>query len=161
MLAMLQDLVQHKWHANAVLLSAVRQHPPAATDEDLRKTLHHIILANRFWFMLTLSQPFDVEKEAQVPVALEAIAAVYRETCTSELDWIGRARDADLERRLESPYFKGQTFSVAEGFLQICLHSHGHRAQCSTRLRALGLTPPNMDFIMWVRNRPAAQWDVE
>ena len=158
MLALLQDLVRHKWHANASMLAAIQQHGPAACDEELRKLLHHILLADRFWFMLTLGQPFEFEKEAQVPETLAPIAAAYRETCADELKWITKASPADLDRRLESPYFKGQTFSVGEGFIQICMHSHGHRAQCSMRLRALGGTPPNLDFILWVRNRPAAQW---
>jgi hypothetical protein len=54
MLAMLQDLVQHKGYANAVLLKAVRQHEKATQDQELRELLHHIILANALrpkrWF---------------------------------------------------------------------------------------------------------------
>jgi hypothetical protein len=53
MLAMLQDLLRHKGHANACLLKAIRQHEPAAQDRQLRELLHHIIVANRFWLSLT------------------------------------------------------------------------------------------------------------
>src|SRR5215469_18114688 len=59
MLPMIRDLVQHKWHANAALLKAIRQHDKAAQDEELRKLLHHILLANRFWLMLSLGWQFD------------------------------------------------------------------------------------------------------
>ena len=32
--------------------------------------------------------------------------------------------------------------SVAEALLQVCMHSHGHRAQVATRLRQHGAVPP-------------------
>jgi len=38
---------------------------------------------------------------------------------------------------------------------QVCLHSHGHRAQIARIYRALGGTPPMMDFIVWVAQRKA------
>jgi uncharacterized damage-inducible protein DinB len=38
------------------------------------------------------------------------------------------------------------------------MHSHGHRAQCATRLRLLGGTPPAMDFILWLKDRPVPDW---
>jgi uncharacterized damage-inducible protein DinB len=157
-LPMLQDLVRHKWHANASLIAAIQQHRPAACDDQLRKLLHHILVANRFWLMLSLEKPFAIETEMRVPDAIEGVVSRYIETSSTELEWISRTSAADLERRLETPHIPGYTFSVAEGVMQICMHSHGHRAQCSTRLRALGGTPPNMDFVLWLKGRPAAQW---
>ena len=38
------------------------------------------------------------------------------------------------------------------------MHSYGHRAQCATRLRQLGGIPPQMDFVMWLKDRPAPDW---
>jgi uncharacterized damage-inducible protein DinB len=158
MLAMLQDLVQHQGFANASLLKAIRVHEAAAHDDELRKLLHHILLANRYWLMLILGMPFDREAEAQMPESLEAIAARYQETHTLELDWISRAQESDLARTLETPFIPGRRFSVAQALMQVCLHSQGHRAQCAARLRLLGGTPPAMDFILWLTDRPAAEW---
>jgi uncharacterized damage-inducible protein DinB len=158
MLAMLQDLVRHKGHANAALLRAIRQHYIASQDEELRKLLHHIILANRFWLMLSLDLPFARESESQLPDTLEALAAIYRTTHTQELQWISQAQEADLTLRLETPFIPGKSFSIAEALMQVCMHSHGHRAQCATRLRLLGGIPPAMDFILWLKERPAADW---
>jgi uncharacterized damage-inducible protein DinB len=42
--------------------------------------------------------------------------------------------------------------------LQVCLHSQGHRAQAAKLLRALGGTPPMLDFILWRVDRPAPPW---
>lgn len=158
MLPLLRDLVQHKWHANAGLLKAIRQHEPAAHDEELRKTLHHILLANRYWLLLSLGSPFDRDREARVPESLEDIGALYRSTYEAEQEWISQLQEPDLARTLETPFLPGDAFSIPEAVLQVCMHSHGHRAQCTSRLRLLGGTPPAMDFILWLRERPAPEW---
>ena len=153
MLAMLRDLVRHKAFANTALLVAIRRAEAAAHDDELRKLLHHILLANRFWLMLILELPFNREEEARIPESLEAIAQLYRETHALELNWICRAQEADLARSLETPFLPGHRFSVAQALTQVCLHSQGHRAQCASRLRLLGGTPPSTDFILWLKRR--------
>jgi uncharacterized damage-inducible protein DinB len=152
---MLQDLVQHKGYANASLVKAIRRHGAAAQDAERRETLHHIILANRFCLLLILGLPFAVEEESRVPESLEAIAVQYRETHTQEIKWVSQVQETDLARNLETPFIPGHCYSVAQALMQVCMHSHGHRTQCATRLRLLGGTPPNMDFILWLNERPA------
>jgi uncharacterized damage-inducible protein DinB len=159
MLAMFRDLVRHKVHANAALLKAVRNHEAAACGAELRSLLHHVILANRFWFSLMRGDSFHSKEESRVPDSLDAIAQLYRSTHTQELDWIAGLQDADLARTIGTPFIPGQTFSIEQALLQVCIHSHGHRAQCATRLRQLGGTPPPMDFVMWLKDRPAPDWE--
>jgi len=154
----LQDLVRHKAYANAALLSAIRRHQAAAQDDELRKLLHHIILANRFWIALILDAPFQLDEESRVPESLEAITEQYEKSHALELEWISGAHETDLARMLETSFLPERTFSVAQALTQVCLHSHGHRAQCSMRLRQLGGTPPAMDFLEWVWERPPAVW---
>jgi uncharacterized damage-inducible protein DinB len=158
MLAILKDLVRHKVHANAALLQAISEHEPVASDVELRTLLHHVILANRFWFSLMRGDPFDSKEESRMPDSLAAIAQLYRNTHTQELDWIAGIQNADLARTIETPFIPGQTFSIEQTLLQVCLHSHGHRAQCATRLRQLGGIPPSMDFILWLKDRPGPDW---
>lgn len=38
----------------------------------------------------------------------------------------------------------------------VVMHSQHHRGQCAARPRALGGEPPTVDFIIWLKNRPAA-----
>jgi uncharacterized damage-inducible protein DinB len=158
MLALLQDLIRHKAHSNALLLRAVSQDEAAARDRELRSLLHHIILANRFWLLSSLGEPFSVDDESRVPEAIGALIERYRETHDRELAWVSHITDAELSRTLRSPFIPGGERTVGEALTQVCLHSHGHRAQCATRLRILGGTPPAMDFILWVQNRPAPDW---
>jgi uncharacterized damage-inducible protein DinB len=158
MLEMLRDLLRHKGYANAALLKAIRQHSVAAQDEELRKLLHHILLANRFWFMRSISRDLDLQKESQVPALLEPLAALYRETHDQEMEWISGLKEADLEQKLETRFIAGRTFSLAQGMMQVIMHSQGHRAQCLTRLRSLGGTPPATDFVLWLKDRPEPEW---
>ncbi|HEU0172715.1 MAG TPA: DinB family protein [Blastocatellia bacterium] len=158
MLVMLRDLIYHKGYANASLLKAVRQHETAAQDPELWKLLHHIILANRFWLRLSLGLPFVVEEESRTPESLEAIVAQYRETHEQEMEWLAQVQEPELARVLETPFIPDFSCSIAQAMVQVCLHSQGHRAQCATRLRQLGVAPPNMDFILWLKDRPTADW---
>ncbi len=156
--ALLHDLMRHKAHANAALLRAIRQHEPAAGDAGLRALLHHIIISNRFWMALCRDVRFAPEEESAVPASLDPIAERYRETQAWEETWLAEATEADLGRRLTTPYLPGREVSVGEALLQVCLHSHGHRAQGATRLRELGGTPPATDFVAWLAERQAADW---
>ena len=143
---MIEELVRHKWHANAAYLAEANQHAAARQDEELRTPLHHILVANRFWLFLTVGIEFDREMEARVPPSLDALIARYRETETIEMEWLARCDEAELARELTTPRLPGKAFTVAQAFMQIVLHSHGHRAQAALRLRSLGGTPPRSDF---------------
>ncbi len=154
MLSTIDDLVRHKWWANAVLFRAIEQHPPAADDEELRKMLHHILVSNRFWLLTILGHAFAREDEMQIPGNLGGIIERFKETERLESDWLSQASEQDLERTLETRSSRlGIDVSVRQALLQICMHTQGHRSQCATRLRALGGTPPGADYILWIKQK--------
>src|SRR5262245_55168623 len=160
MLEMLRDLVGHKGHANAALLNAVRQNATAASDPELWELLHHILLPNRFWLLTVLGLPFDRDGEARPSSSFDELIQRYAATETQEMAWLDTATEADLARILEDALIPNGTCSVAQAFVQVCMHSHGHRAQCAKLLRRLGGVPPPMDFILWVASRARAEWGV-
>jgi uncharacterized damage-inducible protein DinB len=120
--------------------------------------LHHVILANRFWLLLFVNHPFDLDKESQVPESLRAVATLYRETQKEEIEWVIGLRETDLERTVVTPFIPDRSFSLPQALMQVCMHSHGHRARCAARLRSLGGNPPATDFIFWLKDRPTADW---
>lgn len=158
MLDMLRDLVAHKGHANAALLAAVRQNPAAASDPELWELLHHILLANRFWLLTVFDLPFIHEDEARPSSSFDALVGRYRSTHAQETTWFETATERDLARILEDARIPGGKCSVSQAFMQVCIHSHGHRAQCAKLLRRHGSVPPLTDFILWLTNRPAPDW---
>ena len=154
MLSMIEDLLRHKWWANANLLRAIQQHRPASEDEELRKMLHHILVADRFWLLTILGRPFVREDEMVVPADLAGVIERFNVTEHLESEWLSKATEANLERMLQTRSSRlGMDVSVRNAFLQICLHTQGHRAQCATRLRVLGGTPPGTDFVLWVKDQ--------
>jgi uncharacterized damage-inducible protein DinB len=157
MLDLLRDLIAHKGHANAAWLKAIGQNA-AAADPELRELLHHILLANRFWLLFILGLPFVADEEARPAPSFDALVRRYAGTQAQESAWLETATAADLERILKNPLIPNGACSVAQALLQVCLHSHGHRAQCATLLRRHGGTPPATDFILWLANRPEPDW---
>ena len=154
MLSIIEELMRHKWWANATLLRTIEQHPAAAEDEELRKMLNHILFSNRFWLLTILGQPFNREREMQTPAALAKIIERFDETQRLESEWLARAGESELERTLETRSSRlGIDVSVQQAILQICLHTQGHRPQCATRLRALGGTPPGTDYVLWIKEK--------
>ena len=101
MLEMLRDLVAHKGHANAALLTAIRQNPTAASDPELWELLHHILLANRFWVLTVLGLPFVHEDEARPSPSFDALIQRYGSTQAQEATWLETATEGDLARSLE------------------------------------------------------------
>lgn len=155
------DLIRHKWHANANLLTAIHRHDVASHDKELRKLLHHVLLANRYWLLLILQIDFSAEQESRISTSLDDLVARYRETERQEMDWISKPQEADTARILQTPFLPGRSFTIDQAITQVCMHSHGHRAQCATLLRSLGGVPPPMDFILWLKDRPTADWPSE
>ena len=160
MLAMLRDLIAHKGYANAALLGAIRQNDAAAADPELVDLLHHLLTANRFWLLTLLGLPFVFEDESRPSSSLDALIQRYCRTQDQESTWLATATEADLALVLESPLIPGATCSISHALMQVCLHSHGHRAQCAKLLRRHGGVPPMTDFIVWLVNRPTAEWPV-
>jgi uncharacterized damage-inducible protein DinB len=158
MLTLLRELTDHKGYANASLLKAVRQHGPAYSDAGLRTLLHHILIANRFWLLACLSEPFQADEESRIPDSLDPLIANYRATHEREAKWLAAIDESDLGRILEGPLVPGGRCSVSDALIQVSLHSQGHRSQCATMLRQLGGTPPTTDFILWVKKRPQPDW---
>jgi uncharacterized damage-inducible protein DinB len=152
------DLFAHKGHADAAMLAAIRLHPAAASDGELRKLLHHMLVANRFWLLTIVGEPFDGDRETRVPDSLAALVERFQATHERERAWLADATGESLSRVLQHALIPGGRCRVSDALLQVCLHSQGHRAQCARMLRALGGSPPMTDFILWQVSREPPAW---
>lgn len=158
MIEMLRDLVQHKGYANAALLATVASSPDATADAQIAELLHHVLIANRFWASSIVGEPFVVDGEVRSPTSLPALVDAFRTVQALEDAWLAQASDADLAMDVAGPLVPGGRCTVAQAVTQVCLHSLGHRAQCAKMLRRHGVTAPMTDFVMWLVERPLAQW---
>jgi len=155
--ALLQLLFSHQAWADAAILSTVQSHPESLHDEWLRKTLHHIVMVQRIFLSRILVGTFDAAKESQPPESFDELIHLFRATHEEELAFISGISENDLGRRFELPALQNQP-TVAEGLIQVVMHSQSHRGQCLSRLRENGVKPPTLDFILWAKNRPAPMW---
>jgi uncharacterized damage-inducible protein DinB len=155
------DLYRHQEWADAELWRACDSHPGALSDPELWERQHHIHLVQRAFLHVvqggdvrgaTVKKPADYVN----PGELMAEAQGYYGRVWPFMD--GLEGDA-LERPIAIPWFKGLALPMHQALMQATLHSHYHRGQQATRLRQLGATPPNLDYIYWIwKSRPAAQW---
>ena len=161
MIDILLDLTAHKGYANSALLTTIRQNGNAAGDSEILLLMQHVLLANRFWLLSCLGQPFLLEEESARLQSVDDLTVAYHHTQEQEEAWLARATENDLARQLDNPLIPGGTCSVLQALMQVYLHSHGHRAQCAKLLRRLNIEPPVMDFISWLPNRTEARWDLD
>ena len=157
-IARFRELFDHQAWADAAILNAIRACEVAASDEQLRKTLHHIVMVQRAFLSIFLKRAFDMQKESQEPASLGEFEALFRETQAEELTFVRRLNPVELEREIDMPWIPGLRLSLSQALLQVVMHSQSHRGQCASRLRALGGTPPTTDYILWLKERPAPVW---
>ena len=155
--SLLLSLTHHQSWADAALLTAVQSHPESLHDEQMLKTLHHMVMAQRIFLSRFLARTFDKEKESQRPETFTDLVNLFRTTSEEQLAFVTYLTDSDLERRFELPFLKSEP-TVAEGLTQVVLHSQNHRGQCLVRLRENGSKPPTLDYILWTKDRPTPAW---
>lgn len=146
MIAMLTSLIEHQAWADNAILKAAR-----AEDDDLRRTLHHIVVTQRAFLSILLPRPFDVEQEMRDPGSLAALEPIFAEAHADLLSYARRLSAADLDRVIEMPWIKDSRPTIAQALLQVVMHSQGHRGQCALRIRQAGGTPPMTDYIIWLK----------
>ncbi|HTR39781.1 MAG TPA: DinB family protein [Bryobacteraceae bacterium] len=158
MKSLIGDLMDHLAWADAAIFKAIGANEGAASDESLRKTLHHIVMVQRAFLSLFLKRPFDMEKESRVPASLAEFEPLFREAHQEEIEFVKNVDEAALSARFEMPWIPGAKLTLEQALMQVVMHSQSHRGQCAARLRALGGSPPMTDFIVWLKDRPAPVW---
>lgn len=159
MINLLKDLYGHLWWADARLLAAAMASEKALADESVRTVLHHIVVVEHFFFTLIRGEAFDAAAAAAPPANIADLIPTFQREHQRQQACLDSLSEDQFSRVLESPYFrdfKPPTVQIA--ITQVALHSQNHRGQCLTRLRELGEKPPTLDYILWCRERPAADW---
>lgn len=145
--------------ANGQVLNAAGNLSDAQLDQEiemgmgsLRKNLQHILDAERWWLANweTDHSPFP---RGEDPRSLQQITDLAEEIATNRNAFVARLNE-DSAQRLVNVTAGGPVtcFPVIESLLQLCGHSTHHRAQCINMLRQLGMSPPGIDLIVWLRD---------
>ena len=146
--------------ANALVLDAARSLTDAQLDQPfgmglgtLRRTLLHIHAGELVWL-----QRWQGHIETRWPDESEPASV---KTIADRLASVWQQRDAFLGPRAPESMAKVQMYRDSKGsmfraplgdmILQMFAHSAHHRAQAVNMLRHLGVEPPQVDYMMLVR----------
>ncbi len=124
----------------------------------LRRLLLHILAGESVWvkrWQGNAETPWPNEDE---PASVGMIASRFAETVRDRSLYLGTIDPPQLDRTVIYRDSKGSLFMATLGdmMIQMCLHSVHHRAQAVNVLRRLGATPPELDYMMWIR-RPVIE----
>jgi len=140
---LLRELFQYQAWADEQIIAGVKAHPGAAQDPEILKALHHMIGVQRFFLSQIEGREFDYEREKEVPSNIEAFDQLRPDAVAVDFNAM------DFDAVLDRPPLDKMRPTVRTALMQVVLHSQHHRGQVASRLRALGGTPPTVDYILW------------
>jgi len=158
MVGPLKDLLSHHAWADAMFFHAWEK-SGLLEDEELRTRTDHQV-ATQEAFLKVLKGDAVLLPERPLPDfrQLKGRCEVGHQVFRA----LGHGLDAEaLARTIRVPWFPDPpcVISVSDALLQVCLHSQHHRGQNMARLKALGATPKNVDYIIWLwKQKPDARW---
>lgn len=152
--------------ANAKLLEAAA----ALTDDQLTKdlgcsfssvrdTLTHILSSEEVWLMRWKGiSPKSMLDPAYFP-DIRSIKTKWAEIEIDQWNFISKISDESLQELVEYQNFKDQTweYELWQMMHQMMVHSTYHRGQVVSMLRQLGALPVQLDFLVYIDEKKAAE----
>ena len=119
----------------------------------LRRTLLHIWAGESVWFQRWQGKAETPWPDESERVGIAALAERFRDTWKRRTAWLDTLPNAKLAESVVYRDSKGSRFSTTLGdmMLQMCLHSHHHRAQTVNMIRRLGAAAPELDYMYHTR----------
>jgi uncharacterized damage-inducible protein DinB len=159
--AMIRSYQRYADWATRTVLSAAMNLDDAKLDRPfemglgtLRKTLCHLWDAERWWYGNWTGRASAFPKSDE-KISLSDLSEQLEQAWALRDEWFSTLTEADLVQWQTVRPRPDLTLKVAMGvsFVQLCGHSTHHRAQALNMLRHLGVTPPGLDYILWLRDR--------
>jgi uncharacterized damage-inducible protein DinB len=150
-------LFDYEKDANAKVLASLETVPEAnRASPSFQKALSlaaHLVTARNTW----LSRLGIGERPRELfpqDVALNDLASGFRAMESAWTAYLARLSDAEAERVFEYQSFDGGRFrnTVADVLTQLYGHSHYHRGQIASQVKASAGEPAKTDFIFWARS---------
>jgi uncharacterized damage-inducible protein DinB len=148
----------HRW-ANDRMITAAS----SLADEQLHRnlsssfpsvfaTLQHMLMADWIWLGRWHGREF-VREDAPSATTLDELRQKWNDIERGQREFIDGLDAVAIAKRISYRSLKGDAFNDGLGFTLQHVANHGthHRGQLVTMLRQLGVTPPVLDFITFVR----------
>lgn len=157
---LIRNHVEYTIWATDRLLFAARELKPEERERDfgnatqsIQGTLTHVLQSERLWLRRiqegSPSIPRAMAGDEQWECLLHRWPAIHE----AWRNWASRLSDEDAETVIDYTDLKGepQRQSAWKILFHVVNHATHHRGQVSGFIRALGRTPPPLDFIAFVR----------
>ena len=165
-LTIIKDLYRHMEWADAIVWRGLMAAPAAPGDQKLTELFHHLHLVQHAYLRAWRSEKFDAPFPSfDTTESLIEWGHSFYPQCA---DYLNGMSDERLAQMFELPWTEivakelGQMpapSTLGELMLQVPLHSHYHRGQINSRLRAAGGEPPRVDYVVWIwMGRPEPDW---
>jgi uncharacterized damage-inducible protein DinB len=114
----------------------------------------HVLAAERLWYLRLQQQDWRVQKVWPM-MAVEGCAALAKENAAAYAAYLDGLSEVDLAKPIPYTNTLGESFNntVGDILLHVFLHGAHHRGQVATTLRRVGIEPPALDYIRFVRER--------
>ena len=143
----LRDLAKHQAWADGLHWKTLHENPALREDAEIRTRLNHILKACVMLTKLARSEAFDPgSMKSEEP--FDALEPAMRR---ANEEFAAAIESADLGQSISLPRGPKGPFQASAGviLLQAIMHGQHHRGQNTSRMRALGVSPPMTDFIVW------------
>jgi uncharacterized damage-inducible protein DinB len=156
----LRTLVRYSDHANNLVLRSAVGLSNDQLDRlfdmgvgSLRKTLIHIVDGESVWLQRCQGNPEAKWPPQDEPRNVSAITEGLQKTYRERDAFLATVREDDMARAMVYRDSRGGLFETTLGdmLLQLCIHSMHHRAQAVNMLRRVEGSPPEVDYMVWMR----------
>jgi len=161
-----RSMLLHMEWADSRTWGAILSMPDLGKDKWMRERLYHFHSTQ--WAYLQMFRGEAIRLTGFDALAdLHAVGRWARQFYRELASFRDGLNEAALRQHLDFPFAaqiverlgSAGPATIAEGIVQLALHTAHHRGQVVLRLRESGGEPPMTDFIAWVwMLRPAPQW---
>jgi uncharacterized damage-inducible protein DinB len=158
----LQHHIEYNTWATRRLLNAVSgmsakelSHDFGTADRTILGTLAHLYAAERNWLARMEEGTAAIQSRTREDNQLETLSQKWTEVQNGWRTWVRQLPPEAPDQVMEYLDLQGNRWAqpLWQILLHVVIHSTHHRGQVSGFLRALGKTPPPLDFIAFVRER--------
>jgi uncharacterized damage-inducible protein DinB len=163
-LEVLQQHIDYNIWASRRLLHAVSglsaeelSHDFSTADKTILGTLAHLYVAEKNWLARMQEDTAAIQNRTTEDNQLQTLLPKWTEEQNTWKIWVSQLPPEAPDQVMEYLDLQGRQWAqpLWQILLHVVNHSTHHRGQISGFIRALGKTPPPLDFIAFVRERAA------
>jgi uncharacterized damage-inducible protein DinB len=124
----------------------------------LRKSFAHLRDAEVWWHKNWTNGPAGGFPAADEKISIADVARSLDEAWAARDKFVAGLTDADLARPVTTKPRADLTlqFPLGVSLVQLCGHATHHRAQMMNMMRHVGVSPPGLDLVIWLRDAKTA-----